>query len=128
MPRPSSDPQTKAGTTPHWQRPYYVEYKMPKSETFCAEVDLLDVLVETKMVQSRAEARRLIKQSRIWDMDKVTQDPETGTFKMEPVRVEDRHYLSEVDCRLIIGSPVFYEHKGRHILDITKGVIIKFIK
>ncbi len=118
----------KAGTTPHWQRPYYVEYKMPKSETFCAEVDLLDVLVETKMVQSRAEARRLIKQGRVWDMDKATYDFKTHTTRPELVRVEDRHYLSQEDCRIIIGSPVFYEHKGGHVLDTMKGVVIKFIR
>lgn len=118
----------KKGTTSHWQRPFYVEYKMPASETFTVEVDLLDVLVETEMVQSRAEARRLIKQGRVWDMDKATYYPETRTIKMEPVRVEDRHYLAQVDCRLIIGSPVFYEHKGSHVLDITKGVVIKFIQ
>lgn len=118
----------KRGTTPGWLRPYYVEYKMPKSETFCAEVDLLDVLVETEMVQSRAEARRLITQGRVWDMDMMTYDPETRTIKLEPAKVEDRHYLAEVDCRLIIGSPVFYEWKGGHVLDTTKGVIIKFIQ
>ena len=127
MPRPL-DPQIKAGTTPHWQRPYYVEYKMPKSKTFVAKVDLLDVLVETEMVQSRAEARRLIKQGRIWDMDTMTYNPETRTTKMEPIRVENRYYLAEVDCRLIIGSPVFYERKGRNVLDVMKGVVIKFIK
>ncbi len=125
MPRPSD---VKAGTTPHWSRPYYVEYKMPKSETYCAQVDLLDVLVETAMAQSRAEARRLTKQGRVWDMDKVTIDLETGKFKMKPVRVEDRHYLSQEDCRLIIGSPVFYKHRGSDVLDITKGVVIKFVK
>lgn len=55
------------GTTPSWKRPFNVALSFP---TFMVggffDINVLDVLVMTRMAQSKAEAKRLIEQGILW--------------------------------------------------------------
>lgn len=55
------------GITPSWQRPCYVRIQMPRTHWGVWDIDLLKLLVETKMAQSMTEARRVLFEQRlIW--------------------------------------------------------------
>lgn len=57
-------PKHKAGTTPSWQRPFWVEV-FNETDAW-QEWNMLKLLVETKMAQSMAEAKRMLEQNIIW--------------------------------------------------------------
>lgn len=101
----------KAGTTAHWQRPVHAVYRAPGF----TEVDLFDVLTATKMAQSMAEARRLIRQGRVWSID-----------ERQPRRLTNRKFRPFPGERLVVGEPKFVETSRGAVLDVTKGKIVLF--
>lgn len=58
------------GTTPDWMRPIIVNISIPSfirpNPSGSIEINVLDVLVTSKMAQSKAEAKRLVEQGVIW--------------------------------------------------------------
>ncbi len=122
-------PGIKRGTTPHWQQPWCGTYELTtKRESEVVMVDLLDVLVVPGMAQSKAEARRLIKQGRVWDIDERTYDSRTQKIvACEPRKLTDRQFPATAGCRLVVGEPKFVVMKKGEILDLQKGKLVLFL-
>lgn len=81
----------KAGTTNSWQRPTCPEIRLANEAWH--EIDLLKLLVDTRMAQSIAEARRIVHDQNIVWIDEGFESPHGWTK-------EDNEFTSSILTRL----------------------------
>ena len=116
----------KAGTTAQWERPWYAPFELPREGI--QQVEVLKVLVETKMVQSKAEGRRLLQQERVWDCNVVELDTNDKPIVMlTKLASEERHAFAEPGNRWVIGNAKYVLTSRGTIFDPVKNGIIEFV-
>jgi len=100
------------GTTPSWMRPFRVLKEIPEG---FVDVNIIDLLAETGMAQSKGEARRLIEQNIIWidnglsngDLHSWLKSETTIFDRLQKAALHEKKFLLvEIDDVICVGKTI----------------------